>query len=1077
MLLVLVLCFCVSSLLAMKDGANILLLQDTPSQLPLLNVASLPLDLLQQNNAGSTSVQILNPLLQLKEKLKNQRTTQICPNTEILQKLVNLLVNLLPQYNTGLLEPKTLQNALWVLKNLLQRSSRIQTDRRLNDNELNILNDKLDEIYLKIKGDEWRMNVENLLNPIHQNAQSSVKTLECQNLLKIIVDIINNAYSQVVTYCNTSGKCDTGNIAYLNNDMSSQIGNSNLGLINQRPLYNNHRLSELQNLLLLKNLKPDLSLNKVNPQMQNPYLTKQIPESSSWSLQDLLLLNKNSKPDLSLNKVNPEIQNPYLMKQIPESSSWSLQDLLLLNKNSKPDLSLNKVNPEIPESSSWSLQDLLLLNKNSKQDLSLNKVNPEIQNPYLMKQIPESNSMSLQEQILLNSNSKPGLNEMNLQLQNPNLIGKLPQLNDLAYQQVLSLKNNIKPDLSLNVNYPSQESYVVNKLPQLNNLSWQQLLSQQTDTGNQKQNDIHTKVLENSLNNNNINLQSLQQKNLNDLLSIKNSPGANINANILGSLRNGSVRSGSELQQQSNLPILNNPNLLLTLGASNITENYNILNSAAELSKLNGNQQLVNYNELLPINAHQGQWKQLSYLSSTNLNSNRPNVQMNQLYDRYPIVDNTNTLQPSLNNYIQNNIAGVQDMSYQNNLNSFTTKIDLIKQSAYLNNNILSPNNDPQILRPQLNQNTNFLGLNQGVQESIYPSILTSPNSYVNPSLINTLVPRNEKHESYGTQLLTNSPQWHTVSNLDKSNLVQSNNKIIELTYVLKRQNINDQPLYYVKYKIPYNEFIYNMQNLITQKPYMRNQANKLYSELLRTSNVVEISENLKDMKREELVRLTNINGTLVDAKVLENNVAIADKHLKVLRELNAKLSQNNLSGLNDSNYKSIKLMEKLLRATASPISGLSSKSVVSQISSSQVQPSAIPLSGMNVNSLYNSNTLLNPSLNYNSNSLSNPSLNYNSNSLLNPSLNYNSNTILNPSLNYNSNSLLNPSLNYNSNSLSNPSVNLNSNGLLNPSLSYNYNAKTLNPASYYRILFDYSSLPKQNVGYVSSTYSKKLVG
>lgn len=884
------------------------------------------------------------------------RVPENCPNVDIILKLVKSLENLIPQQNRLLhMKPRILENVLSILKSLLQRLPNTQ----INNNpysHLNVENNNSNFAYSKLIDNIIQMR-ENSFLESKQNNERSTSTYECQIILQLLIDTVKSVYNQVNAYCVSTGKCDLTNIAPLTNDL---ITNNDRNLPAHqaiKQIYNtmnlhqhyHHDLQNLQNIAEqeLRNFPLD---NKLTPNDIN-----HLPEKEELSnLHTLLLqelINSNSRPDEGLSNVNSQNLN-----------DLKLQELLLLNNNIEPNINDNNENSQIQYqnplngvqgSNDWTLQELPLLNNNIGPDIHGSNVNPQIQNPDLINNIQGSNSLSIEELLELSKILKPGLNGMN-QLQNPNLIGTSSQSNYQTYLQQLLLNA-----LNSHSNEANEAQLSQN---QLNNLSLQQLL--ELDSQLASQNNINSQLYDSSLNENSI--KNYNYNRLKELLSIKNSPGANINANILGPLRNRIESS-------------------LSLGVNNITENNNIMNSDRLIHS--GSQHLLN--QPLRSNSYANQLEQLYYLLSKNLNGNGQEVNINKMYDNYPVLDDANNIYSSLNNYIQNNQAGYTHNSYQNQLDAVTAKIDLQKQSSYYNNYLTSKN---------------ILGINQGTQDSLYPGISTSPNSYVNPYIINTLVPNNEKRVNYDNQLLVNLPQTPSVSNFDKSNLVQANNKIIELTYALKRNNYNEQPLYYVKYRIPYSKFINDMENLMTQKPYLRNQQNKLYSQLISTSNIIETSKNLIDMNPVDLVKLTHNSGTLMDAKVLEDQIGLSDEQLKLIRDMNAKLSQSNLSSSNASIYKSMNLVDRLI-ASANPATMVTTDSIVSQTTeATAVPPSGISLNGVDVNSLYNLNSVVNPSLSYILNTLSSPSLNYNSNALSKHNLKYSYNNYgktISPANNY----------------------------------------------------------------------------
>ncbi|XP_050357995.1 uncharacterized protein LOC126778465 [Nymphalis io] len=315
-----------------------------------------------------------------------------------------------------------------------------------------------------------------------------------------------------------------------------------------------------------------------------------------------------------------------------------------------------------------------------------------------------------------------------------------------------------------------------------------------------------------------------------------------------------------------------------------------------------------------------------------NLNTNTNQKETNMLADAvlsannipiqsYPtVIGNKNPLQDYTSSYFQQGIE--QNSQYLTNHNKEPELIKQIPQQyvGIPNNQNFSPYPYPypyQSYKESPNQNTQLLGLNQKPQYKLtIPNSLTSQyNKYVIPNAINTIIADNTKQENYGTQLPASS-QPLSVSNLVKLNSVPKNYGNVELTFMLKRSQPVYEPLFYVKYKMPYNEFLYNIQNLLIQKPYLRSKPNQLYQELLSGSNVIKTSENLKDLNDEELVKLTSTNGTLITAKLLEDRDNVDNEKLKAIQDLNANLSVANFLNLNMSNNQTLEPIQKLLKAT-----------------------------------------------------------------------------------------------------------------------------------------------------------------
>lgn len=222
---------------------------------------------------------------------------------------------------------------------------------------------------------------------------------------------------------------------------------------------------------------------------------------------------------------------------------------------------------------------------------------------------------------------------------------------------------------------------------------------------------------------------------------------------------------------------------------------------------------------------------------------------------------------------------------FEQNLNNLQ---DLPQQTSYFQNQFL--NNYPQPLQGISNQNL-------PISNPIFQTSQFLNTKYSNGQ--NNILTDNTKQGNYGGELLDLN-RILGVTNLDKLNTIPHSNGVVELTYLFKRpQPVNEQQ-YYVKYRMPYQTFLYNLQKLLINKPNLRNEPNLLYQELLVGSNVTDASNDLKGLNYNDLMTLTSTNGTLITAKMLEgNDSSIIDKPLKVVQKLNSKLPVENLINFN----------------------------------------------------------------------------------------------------------------------------------------------------------------------------------
>ncbi|CAK1549324.1 unnamed protein product [Leptosia nina] len=118
---------------------------------------------------------------------------------------------------------------------------------------------------------------------------------------------------------------------------------------------------------------------------------------------------------------------------------------------------------------------------------------------------------------------------------------------------------------------------------------------------------------------------------------------------------------------------------------------------------------------------------------------------------------------------------------------------------------------------------------------------------------------------------LSDSFRLTSMTNGPKLNMVPNKNGVVELTFTLQRpQSYVYKPLYYVKYRLPYETYMYNVQNLLQRRPFLRNNPSKLYQDLLAVANISESSQDLKDLAKEEISHLVASSGALVKARVLD---------------------------------------------------------------------------------------------------------------------------------------------------------------------------------------------------------------
>ncbi|XP_064075376.1 putative uncharacterized protein DDB_G0282133 [Vanessa tameamea] len=487
--------------------------------------------------------------------------------------------------------------------------------------------------------------------------------------------------------------------------------------------------------------------------------------------------------------------------------------------------------------------------------------------------MPQVNQETKQDYDIMNilQNYKPNsdINQAN-DVSNTYPVDNLEYRKQQKYNGLLNyFVNNDKLDYTLNGNISPQQ--LPSSIPDFNNLSFKDIFSSLTSLYNTRTNQKDTKMLVDA--DNNIPIQSFGHNNINN----------------------------NDFQ-----PIYQNLNSF-----SFDSNNAKATNDITKFSQLSSPEQPLFNNNIYSTNAFENKRNTFSHITPTNIDSSK------QI--RNPVVvSNDNNLQDKILSFFQQ--GSQQNPQYLTNYNKKPEHLNKIQQQyvGIPNNVNLSPH-PYQSYKESLNQNTHTLGLNREPQYTLtVPNLLTSQyNNYDIPRSINTIVADNIKHENYGTQL-PDSSQPLSVSNLVKLNSVTRNYGDVELTFMLKRSQPVYEPIYYVKYRMPYNEFLYDMQNLLIQKPYLRSKPNQLYQALLSGSNVIKTSENFKGLNDAEIVKLTSTNGTLVTAKLLQNLDAVENDQLKIIQDLNANLSVANLLNLSTNNNQTLEPIQNLLKATMS---------------------------------------------------------------------------------------------------------------------------------------------------------------
>ncbi|XP_039761792.1 uncharacterized protein LOC120634954 isoform X2 [Pararge aegeria] len=247
-------------------------------------------------------------------------------------------------------------------------------------------------------------------------------------------------------------------------------------------------------------------------------------------------------------------------------------------------------------------------------------------------------------------------------------------------------------------------------------------------------------------------------------------------------------------------------------------------------------------------------------------------------------------------NSVENN--GISNMQNLQDLHNLKIQSSLQQNVPYTNPNFPQQSFDLNQYRPALQVNNQFHGQGLGFNQ-ISPFVSYDANYNNGQSMITD-------NTNYGGMFDLNSLLG--VTNLSKLNAIPHKNGVVELTYMLKKPKPVYESQYYVKYRLPYQTFLYNLQNILAKKPNLRNEPSNPNQDLLVGSNVTDASKDLKGLNYEDILELTATNGTLVTAKILESNDTEADKTLKLVQELNSKLPVEKIISLNVNATRNLRL-------------------------------------------------------------------------------------------------------------------------------------------------------------------------
>nr|ASJ26399.1 hypothetical protein [Pieris rapae] len=155
------------------------------------------------------------------------------------------------------------------------------------------------------------------------------------------------------------------------------------------------------------------------------------------------------------------------------------------------------------------------------------------------------------------------------------------------------------------------------------------------------------------------------------------------------------------------------------------------------------------------------------------------------------------------------------------------------------------------------------------------------------------------------------------MTNGAKLNIAPNKNGIVELTFALQRpQSFVYKPLYYVKYRLPYQTYKYNVQNILQKRPFLRNSPTELYGELIEVANISESSQDLKHLAKEEISKLVVTNGALVKAKMIDE---LGDKKATIENDIKSVLrtaSNLNPEEMLNATKRALNQVEEVINTT-----------------------------------------------------------------------------------------------------------------------------------------------------------------
>lgn len=200
--------------------------------------------------------------------------------------------------------------------------------------------------------------------------------------------------------------------------------------------------------------------------------------------------------------------------------------------------------------------------------------------------------------------------------------------------------------------------------------------------------------------------------------------------------------------------------------------------------------------------------------------------------------------------------------------------------------------NNGQYRYPNLSQLKTPALTNQNMYQTYVNGIPHSVDS-------NSIDKTKQARQQYAPNVYNFANPQRVVGVSDRDKLDSDNRKIVELTYMLKRPKpVVYQPVYFVKYHLPYDAFVHNLRELLIKKPQLRSDPAKLYQELLAVSKLADVSPSLKGVGKEQLTQMVATNGALVNTKVLKINETLLEKQLETIRNFNSILTPNEIANI-----------------------------------------------------------------------------------------------------------------------------------------------------------------------------------